>query len=140
MMKTLTLFMAAFLLTLAVATAPAFAERPVEITVAIPADTNASVSVSTAFTAAIARDISSSLELKAVEYAITGTPTETVSLAIKRAADGVAYKTVSVATNAATSGVSFETNAWRWIKPDPLVITRTGTTNAVSVKLLCIER
>jgi hypothetical protein len=140
MMKTMTLFMAAFLLTLAVATAPAFAERPVEIAVTIPANTNASVSVSTAFTAAISRDIYSSLELKAVEYSISGDLTETVAIDIKRAANGVAYKSVSVATNAAASGVSFETNSWRWIKPDPLVITRTGTTNAVNVKLLCIER
>ena len=120
--------------------APAFADRPVEIAVSIPANTNASVEVSTAFASAISRDLYSSLELQAVEYTISGARAETVELAIKRASAGVAYKTVSVATNAAASGVSFETNAWRWIKPDALVITRTGTTNAVSVKLLCIER
>jgi hypothetical protein len=119
---------------------PAFAQRPVEIAVSIPADTNASLSVSTAFASAISRDIYSSLELKAVEYSISGALTEAVSLSIKRAADGVAYKTVSVATNAAAAGVSFETNSWSWIKPDPIVITRTGTTNAITLKLLCNER
>jgi len=119
---------------------PAFAQRPVEIAVSIPANTNASLSVSTAFASAISRDIYSSLELKAVEYSISGALTETVAIDIKRAAGGVAYKSVSVATNAAAAGVSFETNSWSWIKPDPLVITRTGTTNAIAIKLLCIER
>ncbi len=140
MRKSIHLFLAMFIVTLILACIPALAERPVEIAVTIPANTNASVSVSTAFTAAISRDIYSSLELKAVEYSISGDLTETVAIDIKRAANGVSYKSVSVATNAAATGVSFETNAWRWIKPDPLVITRTGTTNAVSVKLLCIER
>jgi hypothetical protein len=129
----------AALLAIAVAL-PAFAERPVEIAVTIPANTNASVSVSTAFTSAISRDIFSSLELKAVEYSIAGARAETVAIDIKRAANGVAYKAVSVATNAAATGVSFETNSWRWIKPDPIVVTRSGTTNAITVKLLCIER
>lgn len=114
--------------------------RPVEVEISIASATNASVVTSTDFDDAVSRDVYSSLRLLAVEYTISGARTEEVSLVIGRASGGPAYKTVSVATNAAASGVSFETNEWNWIKPDPLVITRTGTTNAIAVKLLCLER
>jgi hypothetical protein len=51
----------------------------------------------------------------------------------------VTYRTLTVASNA-MSGVTFETNAWWYLKPDAIVVERSGGTNAASVKLIGLER